>query len=160
MEGKLVTKKNFSLKINSEIHIKNPYFKFLLFTLFIISRAYALGQFPSTLWAKAYNGPANLQDSSVSVCVNGNGEVFVTGWSLSASNAEDIVTIKYNPNTGDTIWVKRLAGTLQDKPTAMTCDNNAVYVTGWTFNPGRDIITIKYNAATGDTTWVKRYNGS
>src|SRR5258706_8313093 len=42
----------------------------------------------------------------------------------------------------------------------MVCDNNAVYVTGWTFNPGRDIITIKYNAATGDTTWVKRYNGS
>ena len=114
-----------------------------------------------TLWAKAYNGPANLQDSAVSVSVNGNGEVFVTGWSLSSTNAEDIVTIKYNPNTGDTLWVKRFSGAGQDKPTAMTCDNNAVYVTGWTF-PGtnRDIVTIKYNAATGDTTWVKRYNGS
>ncbi len=115
---------------------------------------------PFIIWNKAYNGPANLQDSAVAVSVNPAGQVFVTGWSLGSTTAADIVTLRYNPDTGDTIWVKRVGSTLEDKPTSMVSDNNAVYVTGWSFNPGRDIITIKFNAATGDTTWVRRYNGS
>lgn len=115
---------------------------------------------PYTIWNKAYNGPANLQDSAVAVCVNPAGQVFVTGWSIGSTTAADIVTLRYNPDTGDTIWVKRVGSTLLDNPSSMVCDNNAVYVTGWTFNPGRDIITIKFNAATGDTTWVRRYNGT
>ncbi|MCC6864784.1 MAG: T9SS type A sorting domain-containing protein [Ignavibacteria bacterium] len=116
---------------------------------------------PVTVWSKAYNGPSNLQDSAIGISVNSNGNVFVTGWSLGTGTSADIVTVRYNPVTGDTIWVNRYSGptNLEDKVSAITSDNNAVYVTGWSFVPSRDIITIKYDAATGNRLWVKTYNG-
>ena len=119
--------------------------------------------YPYIVWNKTYNAPSNLQDSSVSISMNSLGMVFVTGWSLGTTTSSDIATIRYNPDNGDTIWAKRFIGNLEDRVTSMTCDNNAVYITGWTFNAppvtNRDVITIKYNAVTGDTMWVKKYNG-
>ncbi|HJY63840.1 MAG TPA: T9SS type A sorting domain-containing protein [Ignavibacteria bacterium] len=119
--------------------------------------------YPYTVWDKTYNAPSNLQDSSVSISMNSLGMVFVTGWSLGTTTSSDIATIRYNPANGDTIWVKRFIGSLEDRVTSMTSDNNAVYITGWTFNAppvtNRDVITIKFNAVTGDTMWVKKYNG-
>ncbi len=142
--------------------MKNNYFKlFAIVFLFLVFGFSGLNaQIPYTYWNKIYNGSGNVQDSCVSMCVNSNGDVFVTGWTKGATTAEDIVTIKYNPVTGDTLWVKKMVGPSSDRPLAITCDNSSVFVCGWTFNPGRDIITIKYNATTGDTTWIKRYNGS
>jgi len=117
---------------------------------------------PNTIWAKIYNGPANQQDSAVGVSLNASGNVFMTGWSLGSGTGSDIVTIRYNPETGDTIWVNRFNGApnLEDKVSAITSDNNAVYVTGWSFFPSRDIVTIKYDAATGNRLWVRNYNGT
>jgi hypothetical protein len=115
---------------------------------------------PYTIWQKLYGGPS--QDSSIGITANSNGQVFVTGYSVGALSY-DIVTMQYNSETGDTVWVKRYAGNLEDKPTSIAADNNFVYVTGWSFSPApanRDIITIKYNAATGDTVYVKKYNGA
>jgi hypothetical protein len=117
---------------------------------------------PYTIWQKQYAGPSNLQDSSIGITANANGQVFVTGWSNGLSSA-DIVTMQYNAETGDTLWVKRYAGALEDKPTSIISDNNFVYVTGWSFSPApnnRDIITIKYNASTGDTVYTRKYNGT
>lgn len=116
----------------------------------------------STVWAKVYNGPLNQQDSSVGVCVNSAGSVFVTGWSIGSGTGADIVTLRYNPVNGDTLWVNRYNGVsnIEDKVSAITCDNNAVYVTGWSLIPSRDIVTIKYDAATGNRLWVKTYNGT
>jgi len=96
------------------------------------------------------------------MCLNSSGDVFVTGWSYSVATLEDIVTVKYNHETGDSLWVKRYVGPLDDRPLAITCDNNSVYVTGWSTSAasGKDVITIKYNASTGDTTWVKKFNGT
>ncbi len=117
-------------------------------------------RFHFLIGAKYTTARATFRIQLISLCANSNGDVFVTGWTRGASTAEDIVTIKYNPATGDTLWVKKLVGPSSDRPLAITCDNNSVYVTGWTFNPTRDIITIKYNGSTGDTSWVRRYNGS
>jgi len=118
---------------------------------------------PSVVWSALYNGPANQQDSGVGSCLSPNGQMFfVTGWSLGTGTLSDIVTIRYNPATGDTMWVNRYSNPANqdDKVYAITCDNNAVYITGFSFNPGRDIITIKYDAATGNRLWVKFYNGT
>lgn len=137
--------------------INNHFFSVLFILSFLRISAYAQ---PDIVWAKIYSGPSNLQDSSVSIVTNASGMVFVTGWSLTTTTNADIVTIRYNPNTGDSIWVSRYVGTGEDKVTALTADNNAVYVTGWSFTPSRDIITIKYNATTGAQMWVKTYNGT
>lgn len=117
---------------------------------------------PNIIWSKVYNGPVNQQDSSVGISVNPSGDVFVTGWSLGSGTSSDIVTLRYNPANGDTVWVNRYNGAsnLEDKVSAITCDNNAVYVTGWSFVPNRDIVTIKYDAATGTRLWTKTYNGT
>lgn len=134
---------------------------FIIFTFLLINSPEIFSQ-PNTIWAKIYNGPANQQDSAVGVSLNSAGNVFVTGWSIGSGTGADIVTLRYNPDTGDTIWVNRFNGTpnLEDKVSAITSDNNAVYVTGWSFSPSRDIITIKYDAVTGSRLWVKTYNGT
>lgn len=135
---------------------------FLLSVVFGLSNQPALLSQPNTVWAKIYNGPAVQQDSSVGICINSLGMVFVTGWSIGSGSAADIVTIRYNPETGDTIWVNRFNGgsSLEDKVSAVTCDNSAVYVTGWSFSATRDVITIKYDAVTGSRVWAKTYNGT
>ncbi|MGH2574808.1 MAG: SBBP repeat-containing protein, partial [Ignavibacteria bacterium] len=90
--------------------------------------------------------------------------VYVTGLSLGSGTGIDIVTLKYNPLTGDTIWVTRYngSGALEDKPTAIVTDNLFVYVTGWSILPStsRDIVTIKYNALTGVVVWARSHNGN
>lgn len=134
----------------------------VLITGFYFSGSLTFTQ-PTTVWSKLYNGPANQQDSSVGVSINAAGNVFITGWSLGSGTSSDIVTIRYNPETGDTLWVNRFngtPGTMEDKVSAITSDNNAVYITGWSFTPSRDIVTIKYDAATGSRLWVKTYNGT
>ena len=115
---------------------------------------------PTTLWSKLYNGPANLQDSSVGLAVNSGGMLFVTGWSLVTAGNADIVTIRYNPDTGDTMWVNRYSSPLQTRVSAITCDNNFVYITGWSFTPSRDMLTIKYDVTNGNRVWVRTHNGA
>lgn len=139
---------------------------YLFLLLIVVSGFYFTGSItisqPTIVWSKLYNGPANQQDSSVGVSINSAGNVFITGWSLGSGTSSDIVTIRYNPETGDTLWVNRFNGpsNLEDKVSAITCDNNAVYVTGWSFTPSRDIVTIKYDASNGTRLWVKTYNGA
>ena len=134
---------------------------FITFSLLLVNSPELFSQ-PSTIWAKIFNGPVNQQDSSVGVSLNSAGNVFVTGWSIGSGTAADIVTLRYNPETGDTIWVNRYNGAsnLEEKVSAITSDNNAVYVTGWSIDPNRDILTIKYDAATGNRLWVKKFNGA
>ncbi|MCC7159719.1 MAG: SBBP repeat-containing protein, partial [Ignavibacteria bacterium] len=115
---------------------------------------------PSTIWAKKYNGPSVIQDSSVGVSLNSSGMVFVTGWSAGTGTGTDIVTLRYDPSNGDTLWVNRYSGAMDDKVYSITSDNTAVYVTGYYFTPSRDIITIKYDAASGTRLWLKTYNGT
>ncbi|HMQ79085.1 MAG TPA: T9SS type A sorting domain-containing protein [Ignavibacteria bacterium] len=135
---------------------------FFISISFLLANSSELFSQPNTIWAKIYNGPVNQQDSAVGVCLNSAGNVFVTGWSLGSGTAADIVTLRYDPETGDTIWVNRYNGAsnLEEKVSAITCDNNAVYVTGWSVDPNRDILTIKYDAATGSRLWVKKFNGA
>jgi hypothetical protein len=144
--------------------MKNFNFPALIFTvsLFVFLAEFTNSQpiYPYKVWEKIYNAPSNLQDSSVSINKNSLGMVFVAGWSLGTSTNSDIVALRYNPDTGDTIWAKRYIGAGEDRTSAMVCDNNGVYVTGWSYTgPNRDLITIKFNAVNGDTVWVKKYNG-
>jgi hypothetical protein len=47
------------------------------------------------LWAIHYNGPGNGGDSSYSIAVNQEGEVYVTGRSRGADTYYDFATVKY-----------------------------------------------------------------
>lgn len=113
-------------------------------------------------WVKRYNGTGNSSDGATSMCIDNNGNIYVTGTSsgTSGSQVEDFLTIKYN-SAGDELWVKRYngQGNNRDEAVSIAVDNNGnVYVTGWTMNGNfSDYATIKYDAS-GNEVWVKTFN--
>lgn len=115
-----------------------------------------------------YNGPGNQIDEVTGMIMDGNGSVFVTGFSTGTNTGEDFATMKFN-NNGDFLWVSRFNGTgnYQDRAAAIALDNSGnVYVTGWGYmEPAASLcgtinfITIKYNTY-GEQVWIKSYNGT
>lgn len=113
-------------------------------------------------WAVRYNGPANGTDEAFSIAVDGSGNVYVTGQSLSGTNY-DYATIKYN-SAGQQQWASRYNGPQSsiDNAAVVRVDGSGnVYVTGSSTGSGSglDYATIKYNSA-GAQQWAVRYNGT
>lgn len=113
-------------------------------------------------WVARYNGPSNGTDEAFSVAVDGSGNVYVTGQSLSGTNY-DYATIKYN-SAGQQQWAARYNGPQSsiDNAAVVRVDGSGnVYVTGSSTGSGSglDYATIKYNSA-GAEQWAARYNGT
>ncbi|KPL02784.1 MAG: hypothetical protein AMJ90_04845 [candidate division Zixibacteria bacterium SM23_73_2] len=110
-----------------------------------------------TVWVRRYNGSGNSSDWAHGICVDGSGNVYVTGESYESSL--DYTTIKYNPD-GDTVWVRGYgSASYADRAYAIAVDlSGNVYVTGTSTGFYEDIVTIRYYPG-GDTAWVRRYNG-
>jgi Secretion system C-terminal sorting domain/Beta-propeller repeat len=113
----------------------------------------------SQQWVQRYNGAANGSDQAVSIAFFGSGNLYVTGTVTGLTTGVDIVTIKYDPITGDTLWVSSYAGLSSDQVNAITCDGNAVYLTGRSLNINMNILTLKLDAATGGILWTRTFNG-
>ena len=115
-----------------------------------------------TAWVRRYNGPGSDYDRASAMAIDDYGNVYVTGWTLSATTDRDYATIKYLPD-GDTAWVRIYDGAASgwDAAYAIAVDGlGNVYVTGESEEVGTygDYATVKYNP-NGDTLWVGRYNG-
>ncbi len=113
-------------------------------------------------WVTRYNGSGDGEDRALSLTLDGQTNVYVTGYSIGSGTNYDYATIKYN-SAGGTVWAKRYngLGNNDDEAYAVALDGQAnVYVTGYSIGSGTDYdyATIKYNSA-GDTVWVRRYNG-
>jgi uncharacterized delta-60 repeat protein len=113
-------------------------------------------------WQARYNGPPgdNL-DALEAMAVDGDGRIYVTGFSVGPSGA-DYLTIKYDTN-GAQLWVARYngPGDGHDFAADIAIDvGGNVYVTGrsWGGVSGVDIATVKYDT-TGNEVWVARFDG-
>ena len=114
-------------------------------------------------WSTIYNyGYHN--DFGNAITLSKNGYLYITGGSDPANTQDDMVTIKYNPANGDSIWVKRFNGTLNqfDVSRDIATDNaDNVYITGQTDGSAfsGDVATLKYSAD-GTFQWMKKFVGS
>lgn len=100
-------------------------------------------------WVARYNGPDNVFDRALSIKVDGESNVYITGFSTATGIGHDFATIKYNQD-GEEQWVERFNGTANGNDGAFSLVLDAfgnVYVTGQGANIGTgfDYITIKYS---------------
>ena len=115
------------------------------------------------LWVMRYNGPGDSIDMAQSIALDGSGNVYVTGTSISSKTYFDFATIKYDKN-GKEVWGRRYngPGNSEDAPCSIVIDGfGSIYVAGWSTGYGTDYdyATIRYDQ-NGNELWVKRYNGS
>jgi len=139
-------------------------FKALYAILCLFNTAVLFAQV-DTAWVRRYNGLGSDMDIVESTClaVDGQGNVYVTGYSFGSGTSFDYATIKYD-SAGVEQWVQRYNGPGNDwdNPTAIAVDGQGnVYVTGSSFGSGTsfDYATIKYDSH-GVEQWVQRYNGT
>jgi hypothetical protein len=126
-----------------------------------VPAASAQGGLP--LWTNRYNGPANGNDYTSAIAVDGSGNVFVTGYSAQSLSGPPYAyaTIKYS-SAGVPLWTRRYSapGDQADVPEAIAVDHSGnVFVTGssiGSFN-NQDYLTVKYSGA-GVLLWTSRYD--
>lgn len=117
----------------------------------------------SQTWVSGFNGTGNGDDQVTAMCSDGSGNVYVTGFSMSASSGYDIVTIKYD-SAGDTAWTRKYNGSAnsEDKAFGIVIDGEYIYVGGYATISGgnqEDIVLIKYKTS-GTHVWTKTYNSA
>ena len=116
-----------------------------------------------TAWVRAFDGPANGDDSASAIVVDNSGNVYVTGQCKLTSSPYTLRgfgTIKYDP-AGNFVWARFLSPppNCNDYPLDMAVDDSDnVYVTGRGNGIGFDYLAVKY-ASDGTQLWVKTYNG-
>lgn len=116
-------------------------------------------------WSKSFNGNPgdtdNDNDIAMGCQVDGSGNLFVTGMSSNSAGNLDVLTVKYNGSTGDTLWTRRFSGEANGYDAGTKCALDAagnLYVTGLTFTGTyTDFCILKYNAANGDFIWSRNY---
>jgi uncharacterized delta-60 repeat protein len=102
-------------------------------------------------------------DIGQAIAVDGSGYACVAGYTFdSRASRYSYVTIKYDPATGETLWVRYYSNPAKyDVATAIAADASGnVYVTGKSdaSGTGSDYATIKYDA-NGNQLWAARYDG-
>src|SRR4030095_12591310 len=133
---------------------------FLVALIFAALRAQAQGGVP--LWTNRYSDPVTGSAEGRAVAVDRNGNVFVTGLSITSSNGSDFVTIKYS-SAGVPLWTNRYdgPGSGTDEWPRMAVDHSRnVVVSGISdhhrydsFHTNYDYATIKYSSA-GVPLWT------
>lgn len=119
-------------------------FLLLLLTIFLTE---VFSQSPNRDWVATYNGPE--AEENADFAVDGDGNVYVCGYSNTPTQGYDIAVIKYTP-TGTELWAKTYNGPANgnDKATAMTVDGAGnVFVAGSSAGTltGLDWITLVYS---------------
>jgi len=111
------------------------------------------------LWVRRYNGSGNRDDEARAIAVDGQGNVYVTGYAWENLGME-LVTMKYDTN-GALLWINRLATQLDELVLAIRVDSlGNVYVAGTSFSSVNwNYLTVKYDTS-GNRLWLRTYNGS
>jgi uncharacterized delta-60 repeat protein len=108
-------------------------------------------------WVGRWDDPANSSEEANAITVDGDGNVYVAGYSPGAGTDNDITTVKYN-RSGEEQWFETYDGGdgMSDLAGQIALDDHGdVYVTG-SVNNGEKIAVIKYNTE-GVYQWAELY---
>lgn len=126
----------------------------------------ANAQTPQLSWAKLFNGKSVSTDSSSILKIyEFDKSIYSAGISDAYGTANDILLIKRDYKTGDTLWTRHYNGTANADDQAVDMEinqsNGDIYITGKSQGSGTgyDIVIIKYSA-NGVLGWAKRWNNS
>ncbi len=104
------------------------------------------------IWVASYNGPDNGDDQAYALALDGDGNVYVAGYSYSSDTDYDYATIKYD-SFGNQFWVARYngPGNIWDFAYSLALDGiGNVYLTGNSCGlTSADYATIKYSQDQG-----------
>jgi uncharacterized delta-60 repeat protein len=113
-------------------------------------------------WVARYDGQAGGNDYATAIARDGQGNIYVTGYSAGSGTGYDYATVKYSPaGSEQQVFRHNGSGNGDDFAVAIGIDGlNSVYVTGTVASAGsgKDCATIKYDAA-GNKRWTAVYNG-
>lgn len=118
------------------------------------------------IWSQTWSGTGYQGDGGMDIAVDASGDVWVGGYTSTATQGTDFILLKYN-NFGNLSWAQTWAGdsASQDSLIALVIDNagNAAACGITHFGGQSDFMTVKY-LGTGDLKWAKRfhspYNGN
>lgn len=109
----------------------------------------------SKIWTAVFNNPIKDVDYPTAIAIDGDNNIYVTGYSHYTSAGNDYITIKYTIN-GAQIWAKPFGGKSDDKASSVAIDKAGnIYVTGIS---NGDFGTVKYSPQ-GELLWDAKYNG-
>jgi hypothetical protein len=114
-------------------------------------------------WVARYNGTGNADDGAVGIALGTGNRVYVTGTARMTGTGNDVVTIRYNANNGNQMWVASTNGTSNgsDAGFALLADGNDVVVCGMVHNSttNEDYFLYKFNGNNGAVQIQKSYDG-
>lgn len=116
-------------------------------------------------WSDRFQGPSGGWDDGEDIVVSPDGNrVYVTGYSWGGDpdgggTGDDFLTIAYDAQSGDRLWVHRddADGGASPKALDLGPDGDRLFVTGYTNCPGCDYRTVAYDAHTGEELWADQH---
>lgn len=106
---------------------------------------------------------SGMEDKARGIAVDQNGNVYVTGHSMTDNDDFDFLTVKYNPS-GNVLWSKTYDSGISDidMATAIALDSSGnAYVAGYAMTDSSDFdyVTVRYDPD-GNATFFASYDGA
>jgi hypothetical protein len=118
------------------------------------------------LWVKKFSDSTFIESKAYAISVDGAGNIIVSGYAKDTTNKTSLIVIKYEPDSGNTVWVKKYDTGFINVGKAMCVDktDNSIIITGYTavnnVTGNEDYLTIKYDSSGNmSMSWPNIYNG-
>jgi len=131
-----------------------------VFLFLILCKMHTTAQL-SPAWVQRYEGQGDNSDRFNDLAGDGNGNLYMAGYTYRNGNQRDFLVVKADSN-GDTIWTRTINGSNQgdDEANAIAVDQAGnVYATGYADGEKSkyDFLTVKYDNS-GNLLWEANYN--